>query len=271
MSSKSSPTPPRDDNKRDGDANANSKYSSSSSSTTERQEEEILGPLADAKKTREEAAGTIVDGGEDQVAAASGASAMTGTVNERLMAELQQAVETEKYGARSSMGQKMGLAGSSSSNRGSGRFRPFSSRKTDQERQAAVEEARNLNGVNPVVTLVGSMVALAIAAGLWTLTQWLAEYFALHPIESDLYVVTRVTAVFRNVVMGLVSLASGFFGVTGVGIFLLGVRVAYGVVTGELDPTPIVRKKTATNDEAAVDLGSAWDLMTNKNQKRGRR
>lgn len=192
---------------------------------------------------------------------------MTGTVNERLMAELQQAVETEKYGARSSMGQKMGLAGSSSS-----RFRPFSSTKTDQERQAAVEEARNLNGVNPVVTLVGSMVALAIAAGLWTLTQWLAEYFALHPIESDLYVVNRVTAVFRNVIMGLVSLASGFFGVTGVGIFLLGVRVAYGVVTGELDPTPIVRKKTTTtNDEPAVNLGSAWDLMTNKNQKRGRR
>ena len=188
------------------------------------------------------------------------AAAITGTVNERLLVELQEASDREKYGARSRMGKKMGLLSSS-----------FKSDTTDAERQARIAEARNLNGVNPVVALAGSVFALGAAAGLWALTNFLAEYFVLHPIEEEtVYVVARITAVFRNVVMGLVALASGFFGVTGLGIFLLGVRVAYGVLTGELDPTPIQSSK-ATLEKEKVDLGSVWDLMTNKNQKRGRR
>lgn len=199
---------------------------------------EILGPLADKEQQSDDS------------------TASTGTVsNERLMAELQQEIDSEKSGgARSQMGKKMGLSS-------------FRSDKTDEERQVAIDQARDLNGVNPVVTVVGSLFALAGAAGLWWLTQYLAEFFAMRPIETDVYFVARVTSVFRNVVMGLVSLASGFFGVTGVGIFLLGVRVAYGVTTGELDPTPIVRKNK-DEDEKAVDFGNVWDLMTNKNQKR---
>ena len=191
------------------------------------------------------------------------AKAMTGTVNERLLSELQQASDREKYGARSRMGKKMGLL--------TRRRRDGDDTVTDAERQAAIAAARNLNGVNPIVALVGSAFALAVAAGLWALTNVLAEYFALHPIaENQVYAVARVTAVMRNVVMGLVALATGFFGVTGMGIFLLGVRVAYGVVTGELDPTPLPTSSTLAEKEK-VDMGSVWDLRTNKNQKRGRR
>ena len=180
--------------------------------------------------------------------------AATGTVNERLLAELKQAAEQEKYGARSKMGQKMGL-------------NSFRSSQTDEERRAATEEARDLNGVNPLIALAGSLFALAGAAGLWLLTQYLAGYFALHPVESDVYFVTRVAAVVRNVVMGFVSLASGFFGVTGLGILMLVVRVAYGVATGELDSTPI--KTSKKGDE--LDVSSVWDFMLNKKSKRGRR
>ena len=192
------------------------------------------------------------------------AKAMTGTVNERLLSELQQASDREKYGARSRMGKKMGLL--------TRRQRDGDDTVMDAERQAAIAAARNLNGVNPIVALVGSAFALAVAAGLWALTNVLAEYFALHPIaENQVYAVARVTAVMRNVVMGLVALATGFFGVTGMGIFLLGVRVAYGVVTGELDPTPLPTSSTLLAEKEKVDMGSVWDLMTNKNQKRGRR
>ena len=66
--------------------------------------------------------------------------------------------------------------------------------------------------------------------------------------------------------MGLSSLASGFFGVVGVGIFLLGVRVAYGVMTGELDPTPIKKSKS---DE--IVMPDVWGLMTGKTNRRGKR
>lgn len=170
------------------------------------------------------------------------------TINERLLAELEEARNKEKYGSRS----------------GSKRFR-FELRppKSDEEKRAAIEEARNLNGVNPVVTIIGAIVALAMAGGLWFLTNYLGEFFALHPVESELYIVERITAVFRNVVIGLVSLASGFFGVTGMGIFLLGARVAYGVVTGELDPTPI--KKKASEEPV---MPNVWDLMLNKRPSR---
>lgn len=190
----------------------------------------------------------------DDKSASSAHQAVTGTVNERLLAELQQAADKEKFSARSNAGQKLGFA--------------FRSSKTDAERKASIAEARDLNGVNPLVALAGSLIALGGAAGLWLATQYLAAYFALHPVETDVYFVARVAAVFRNVAIGLVSLASGFFGVTGIGILLLAVRVAYGVVTGELDPTPI---KSYKKGGAELDVGNAWDLMLSKTSKRGRR
>jgi hypothetical protein len=129
--------------------------------------------------------------------------------------------------------------------------------------QAALEQARDLNGVNPVVALVGGCFALAAAAGLWYGTGQLGNFFSLHPVDSEVYFVIRTAQVVRNIAMGLISLASGFFGVTGVGIFLLGVRVAYGVMTGELDPTPIVQNKSDK-----TDMPNMWDLMLNKRPTR---
>jgi hypothetical protein len=178
--------------------------------------------------------------------------AATNTVNERLLAELKEAENKEKFGARSSYGKKLGLDGF-------GR-----SRKTDAEIQASIAEARDLNGVNPVVAITGSFFALGVAAGLWYATKELGTFFVSNPVESDVYFVQRSAQVVRNVVMGMVSLASGFFGVTGLGIFLLGVRVAYGVLIGELDPTPIKQ-----NQQEKVDVPNMWDLMMNK--KPGRR
>lgn len=179
-------------------------------------------------------------------------AAATGTVNERLLNELQQAANQEKYGAKSQLGQKLGLDA-------------FQSSKTDEERKQAIAEARDLNGVNPIVTTGGGIVALALAAGLWFGTNAVIDFFVLHPVESDVYFVQRSTQVVRNVVVGLMSLASGFFGVTGLGILALGIRVAYGVTTGELDPTPI--KKVGEE----LEMPNVWDLMQNKQPGRRRR
>lgn len=180
-------------------------------------------------------------------------TAATNTINERLMAELKEAEETEKFGKK---GKKMSLV--------DGYGRP---RKSDAEIKAAIAEARDLNGVNPVVAIVGSFFAFAVATALWVGTNKLGTYFASHPPETEVYFVQRTSQVFRNVVMGMISLASGFFGVTGLGIFGMGVRVGYGVMTGELDPTPI--KSRSTPAKETVNLGSMMDLMMNK--KPGRR
>jgi hypothetical protein len=150
----------------------------------------------------------------------------------------------------------------------------FRSTKTEEERMASIQEARNLNGVNPVTTIVAGIVALGMAAVVWSITDAIAEYFALHPIDETVYFVARIQAVVRNIVIGGFALASGFCGVTGIGILLLGIRVAYGVAKGELDPTPLPSASSTTTEKASdsdLELSSVWDLMLNKSQKRGRR
>jgi hypothetical protein len=190
--------------------------------------------------------------------------AATGTVNERLLAELKEAENIEKYGTRSKLGKKMGLGA-------------FRSTKTEEERKASIEEARNLNGVNPATTIIAGFVALGMAAIVWAMTDAIAEYFALHPIddETTVYFVARIQAVVRNIVMGGFALASGFCGVTGIGILLLGIRVAYGVAKGELDPTPLPSTQSSSlsseEQQSVLELSNVWDLMLNKSQKRGRR
>jgi Protein of unknown function (DUF3082) len=193
-----------------------------------------------------------------------GGQALTRTVNQRLLDELREAAEKEASGSSA-------LSSSKKNKKTGNPLLGMGSRKTDEERQASIEEARNLNGINPVVAIAGSLFALGVAAALWTVTNAVAESFATHPVQSDLYVVQRAASVFRNVVMGLFALASGFFGVTGVGILLLGVRVAIGVAKGELDPTPLppVVKPGGNEGGGNVDgsdraqvLSNAWDLMT---------
>jgi hypothetical protein len=214
-----------------------------------------------SRNASSETSSSIIGGGDDETTRSSTAvAAATNTVNERLMAELKEAEQKERYGARSAAGKKMRLVD------GFGRRR-----KTDEEMKAAIAEARDLNGVNPIVAVLGSLFAFGVAAVLWISTNKLGTWFALHPPETDVYFVLRTAQVFRNVVMGLISLASGFFGVTGLGIFLLGVRVGYGVITGELDPTPIKKPTTPgkQEDDPSVDFSNVWDLMMNK--KPGRR
>ena len=176
--------------------------------------------------------------------------AVTSSVNDRLMSEIQASVDKEKYGSGKTREY----------------FKEFRSQKTEEERQRSIEEARDLNGVNPLVCIGGAAFAWVCAGALWYFTTYLGALFASHPFETDVYFIQRLTQVFRNVVMGLSSLASGFFGVVGVGIFLLGVRVGYGVMTGELDPTPIKKPKSEE-----IVMPDVWALMTGKNNRRGRR
>lgn len=183
-------------------------------------------------------------------------AAKTNTVNERLMAELQAATDAEN-GPKTKMGEKF---------KGSFRY----SDKTDAERQASLEAAKDLNGVNPIVTILASFFAFGMAFAGWNLTEYLGAVFITHPVPADApYAFVRAASVFRNAVMGLTSLASGFSLVSGLGVFLLGCRVAYGVFIGELDPTP-VKKPGLNNDE--IEIPNVWDLMTNKKpNRRGRR
>ena len=170
--------------------------------------------------------------------------AATNTVNERLLQEIQAQTNSQTKS-------------------GSDLFAEFRSTKSEEERRLSIEEARDLNGVNPLVCIGGAVFAWLCSGGLWAFTSYLGILFATHTVDTDVYFIQRTVGVFRNVVMGLSSLASGFFGVVGIGIFLLGVRVGYGVLVGELDPTPI--KKTG---DMEFEIPDVWGLMMGKNGKR---
>ena len=178
------------------------------------------------------------------------------TINDRLLAEVQREVDKTKGIGTG------GRSGSSDNNNSSSKkfaFR-YGPEKTEEERLAATQEAQNLNGVHPWSTILSSFFALGMAFGVWTFTQYLGEVFSSHPITTDVYFLQRLQGVFRNMIMGLFSLMSGFFGVNGLGILFLGLRVAYGVLNGELDPTINNDKKADANKN--INFSNVWDLMT---------
>mmetsp|Transcript_29631 Transcript_29631/g.65264 ORF Transcript_29631/g.65264 Transcript_29631/m.65264 type:complete len:338 (-) Transcript_29631:104-1117(-) len=216
-----------------------------------------LAPLETKASTIEEIAAAAEQGSKQDDGNGGGAEdaddptvAATNTVNARLQAELAAAAEAERAGGKSKLSKRVRAA--------------FRSEKTDEERQRSIEEARNLNGVNPLVAGGSGLLAFVGSYGLWTATTFIADLFAKNPVETDFYTAARLSGVFRNVIVGLFSLASGFSGVIGLGLVLLAGRVAYGVLTGELDPTPI-RK----NRGEEIAMPNVLDLMMNK--KPGRR
>mmetsp|Transcript_23281 Transcript_23281/g.35750 ORF Transcript_23281/g.35750 Transcript_23281/m.35750 type:complete len:291 (+) Transcript_23281:58-930(+) len=200
---------------------------------------------------------------------AANATAATQTINDRLLKEVEEQLGTGGGGGRNPRVQafykSLGIEDRMN--------------KTPEEREAALEAARDLNGVNPLVAFGGALFALGGAYGLWLGTGMLAEFFVMHPVDTvdAPYFVQRASAVVRNVAMGMSSLASGFFGVTGVGLLLLSVRVGYGVLTGELDPTPFTPKKVLMenyleeNNDNNLDLSNVWDLMMGGTGRRRRR
>jgi hypothetical protein len=94
----------------------------------------------------------------------------------------------------------------------------------------------DLNGINPLIPLLGSAVPFAMAYAGYQLSVYLTANFAVGFLSSDIYPVQRAAIVARNIMVGFSTLATAFSGVIGVGLLALGVVVAAGVMRGELDP-----------------------------------
>ena len=95
----------------------------------------------------------------------------------------------------------------------------------------------DLNGINPATTLLFSLLPAAASYVFLQISNYLTANFATQLLSSELYPVQRIAVVVRNLVVGLTTLAGGFCGIIGVGLFALGVTVAVGVAKGELDPS----------------------------------
>jgi len=126
-----------------------------------------------------------------------------------------------------------------------------------EDQKRIVRKEVDLNGIDPVTCLFGSIPVAGLSYGFWTLTGSAAEWFLAHPIETEFYPVQRLGVAFQTAVVGLSSLAAGIFGFTALGLFLLGLRVAFGAATGELDPT-----RESTEPQRQTTAEQVRDLFT---------
>jgi Protein of unknown function (DUF3082) len=106
----------------------------------------------------------------------------------------------------------------------------------EQKDAFANRKKEDLNGIQPLTPLLFSTFPAVCSYGLWQLSAYFTNHFAVQYLDSDLYPVQRLATIGRNLVVGMTTLASGFTGVVALGLFLLGVTVSVGVMKGELDP-----------------------------------
>ncbi|PXF46640.1 hypothetical protein BWQ96_03629 [Gracilariopsis chorda] len=91
----------------------------------------------------------------------------------------------------------------------------------------------DISSVNPFSPLVGAFGAAFISYAVWSALGYIAFFFASHPLDDQIYVVQRLSAVVRTGLVCLFALGSGISGVTSLGLFLLFGRTAYGTLSGE--------------------------------------
>jgi hypothetical protein len=78
----------------------------------------------------------------------------------------------------------------------------------------------------------GSFVAGTIALLAYRLTLSIAATFAAKPIISDNPAVMNIASAVRTLVVGMVALGSGVFGLAALGLFLLGFQLIFQRLRG---------------------------------------
>jgi len=94
----------------------------------------------------------------------------------------------------------------------------------------------DLNGINPATPLMFCIVPAAMCYGGWLATNYLSLHFAVNYLTSDFYPVQRIAIVARNLIVGIFMLGTGFSGFVSVGLFILGMTIAFGTINGTLNP-----------------------------------
>lgn len=101
----------------------------------------------------------------------------------------------------------------------------------DSHRDASSRKFVDISQVNPLGALSGAAGAALISFAAWTALRALVAAYVAHPMETDFYVVQRVSAIVRTAVVGLLALASGISGVTSLGLLLLSGRTLALAIT----------------------------------------
>lgn len=91
----------------------------------------------------------------------------------------------------------------------------------------------DISNANPASTFLGASVAALLSFAAWNMLNNAVHFAVTHPMDDQIYIVQRVTVVIRTALVSLFALASGFSGVTSLGLFLLTLRLSWATITGE--------------------------------------
>jgi hypothetical protein len=117
-----------------------------------------------------------------------------------------------------------------------------------------VRKPVDISRVNPASALLGSVGAFVIFYCTWSILQLFVQFYFSHPFETDMYVLRRINAIVRTVLVGMFALASGISFVTSVGLLLLSGRTGIAALTGEFRNGKLVDSE---GDEASVNVATS--------------
>lgn len=85
----------------------------------------------------------------------------------------------------------------------------------------------------PLSCFSGSFLAGTLGILCYRMMVAIATTFAAKPVVSDNPLVLNISVAVRTLVVGIVALGAGVFGLTAVGLFLLGVQLIIKKLTGQ--------------------------------------
>jgi hypothetical protein len=77
----------------------------------------------------------------------------------------------------------------------------------------------------PLRCFVSSCIAGALAFASYSLFSSIVQTYATKAVTSNNPIVINITSAVRTLVMGVVALATGVFGMVAIGLFLLGIQI----------------------------------------------
>ncbi|MEM7794887.1 MAG: DUF3082 domain-containing protein [Cyanobacteria bacterium P01_C01_bin.118] len=99
-------------------------------------------------------------------------------------------------------------------------------------KQETAEKGRK-KPTTPLSCFSGSFMAGTLSVLCYRMMVAIATTFAAKPVLSDKIIVLKISVAVRTLVVGIVALGAGVFGLTAVGLFLLGIQMLIKKINGK--------------------------------------
>ncbi len=102
-----------------------------------------------------------------------------------------------------------------------------------EEKLSEQTENQEENQPTPLRCFAGATISGGLGFALYKLMVSIATTFANKPITSDNPMVVSISSAVRTLVVGIVALGTGIFGIVGIGLFALGIQLLIKQLTSK--------------------------------------